>query len=379
MDTTLPRRGLLAVLAAVLPPGAAYGELLSFDVTLESKTQEFIAGEPVSFDQSFEDFLLTTADLPVQVASRLVVPTVDDSLVAAGQGFADYFEPVMSVNVNPEEFGLEASCFSIVPDYAHEVTARAVEDRTIQFTRQELDSEAGEERDIESSVYLSGAIIVWSQDPARDLTGLTARMTFTVDQFRGADGSETDGDGLNLFRAVVGVEGSAGGAVAPNIAGEGDADVQYVFGGPETVLQRVTGSELLEEYFDLMGQVYVLLIPNQAIDYQYQAEAGEEFELVAEFIVEAKALPDGTGVSAVFGRGFEALAEQIAEAFADVDAQEVESAVNRAQIEAGQSLTLPANDGDTTAADNGTALCGATGFGTLGLLALAMLPLMRRR
>ncbi len=356
-------------------PATAGAELLSFDATLETRTQELVAGEEVSFDQSFEDFQVTATDLPVRVVSQLVLPTEDESLLAMAQGFADFFEPVVNLDGNPEELGLEANCFSIDTDVSYHVTTSVIEQRTIRFTRLELGTTSDDEREIESSVFLSGAVIVWSEDPDRDLSGLGARMRFTIEQLRpgpNTTDSEDPAPAETVFNALLDLDGLPGGEVSAASAG----DLQFFSGGTGLVLDGGTPSPVLEDVFDVMGRVHILLIPEQEITYRYFARPAEEFELEATFAVEVTNLPGGTGVSAVFGRGFEALADTVQEAFGDVDGAGFEAGINQAQAAIGSAE--PARE----LADQPTGqlpLCGAIGLEAFGLAALTLLPFRRRR
>ncbi len=356
------------VLAVGIVPRAASGELIGLHVLLESRTQEFIAGEPVSSDNAtpvpVDD--PTGTDFPVQVISGLQRPTETGELVAAAQGFADVNEPDLASDTNPEELGLEANAFSIDPDIAYQVTASAVETRTIVLTPGELGSGPGVEREVESRVFLSGAILVWSLDEGRDLTGLSAEVRFTIDQIR--DG---DTNGVNVFSASMGVRGLPDGEVEAVSEGV----VTFEFGGPETILDPSDPDPLLEGYLDILGNTHVMLIPDQEIAYTYHTEAGEEFDLRATFEVELVNLPDGTGVSAVFGREFAALAEMINEAVPEVDGGAVEAGVNLAQA----SATVSPATGGRSSTSSGT-LCGTLGFEALGMLPFAtVIPLTARR
>jgi len=361
------------MLAVGVVPGAALGEVLALDAVLRARTQQFVDGEPVSSDEVFKDFGLTAANFPLQVVSRLEEPTPTEELIAAGQGIADVDDPNLSSGENPEELGLEADAFSIDAGIAYQVTASAVEARTLRFTTGELGSDPGVEREVESSVFLSGAIIVWSLDPLRDLTGLSAEVTLTVEQFReGESGGET------VFSAVMGVSGLPEGEAEADVEPAGTDGIAFEFGGSEAVLDRAGPDPLLKDYLAVLGRTHVMLIPDQEFVYTYRAEVGEEFELVATFEVDLTNLPDGTGVSAVFGRGFTALSEMIEEAFPEVDGETVEAGVNLAQARAASPVTVGADDGGGRGT-SGT-LCGSLGFEAVGMLIFAaIVPLAARR
>jgi hypothetical protein len=360
---------------------AALGDLVRLDAVLDTRCQEFVAGEPVSFDQAFEELEVTSADLPLRVASRLRLPTADESLAATAMGFADLFEPKLGVpGRNPAELALEADLFSIDPDTSYQVTASVQELRTIEFTQAELLLEDASEQDVVGGVFLSGAIIVWAEDDLRDLDGLAAEMTFTVEHIRTADDpeqAEPVEQRDTVFTAALGVAGKADGTVEPFAEGE----VATLFGGSELVRQ-LAGTDA-DDGLDQMGTVWVLLVPAQELSYQYSARPREEFQLLASFNVDVANLPGGTGVSAVFGRDFEALGELVNEAFDGLDGEATQTAVNLAQAKA----RVPADADETTAITTpGSAqrpmFCGGLGAEALGMLLLAaLLPAatMRRR
>ncbi len=69
--------------------GTALGELLHFSAVLDTRCQEFVAGQPVSFDQSFEEFEVTSSDLPIRVTSSLWLPRASELLAAAEEKTPD--------------------------------------------------------------------------------------------------------------------------------------------------------------------------------------------------------------------------------------------------------------------------------------------------
>ena len=364
---------VIAAAVAVLSAGSgtALGELLHFSAVLDTRCQEFVAGEPVSFDQSFEEFEVTSAELPIRVTSSLWLPTASGLLVATAQGFADFYEPGVRLDRNPAELALEANCFSIDPEVAYQVTASIHESRTIRLSRAELHAEGSGAQDVISTVFLSGAIIVWSQDPTRDLGGLSAELAFDIEQFPGPDQpqegepGQTGPQAISVFHSAFGVTGAAEGEVYPFIEGKGT----FLFGGPDLV-RELAGPDAPPDEFDRMGQVSVMVIPVQELTYQYRAHPGEEFELLASVHVEVTNLPDGTGISAVFGRDFQALRRLIEEAFPGLDGTGTQSAVNLAQAKA-QAPHQAVPEQPLSAPTTNSRLCG-----TVGPEAVAMLPLV---
>lgn len=370
-----------AVGALMVAVGLARGELIRFDAMLVSRSQEFVDGEAVSFDESFEQFELTSVDLPLRVASNLVLPTTDATFKATAQGFADFFEPVVDRFGNPAELALEANIFSIDSSVSYTTTSTIEEVRTLRFGRSELAGRGGDEKQILSDVFLSGVIIVWTQDAQRDLSGLSGVMEFGVEQVRTViddQTSETSESVESLMVTRMGLNGGTGGSVDPFIEGLGT----FLFGGPDLV-RDLLGDAAPADSFDGMGSVSIMLIPSQVLTYSYPVREDEEFKLRATFSVEVTNVPDGTGVSAVFGRDFEGLGEIINQAFSDLDGQSTQRAINLALAKAPTPAPQRVPSLGPVASGSGGSgpACGALGSTGLVLLGLGafLLPMVQRR
>ncbi|MFQ5489728.1 MAG: hypothetical protein ACE5GE_03300 [Phycisphaerae bacterium] len=376
------RAGCVAMAGvAILASSPAGGELLRFDAVLETHSQEFVDGQAVSFDQSFEQFELTSADLPLRVASGLILPTADGAMKATAQGFADFFEPIVDRPGNPAELALEANVFSIDPAVAYTTSSSIEEVRTVRFSRRELVDLAVGEREVLSDVFLSGSIIVWSQDPLGDLSGLSGVMEFVVEQVRTTrdpQTSEMREEVVPLWVTRMGVNGRAGGSVDPFIEGLGT----FLFGGPDLV-RDLAGPNAPPDDMDGMGRVWIMLVPSQVLTYSYRARAGEEFKLQASFSVEVSNLPDGTGVSAVFGRDFEGLGRIIEQAFGDLNGQSTQRAINLALAKAPspEPQRVPSTNQANGGAGRSAPMCGTLGGLGLAVVALSafLVPVRRRR
>jgi hypothetical protein len=206
-------------------------------------------------------------------------------------------------------------------------------------------------------VFLEGAILLWTDDPARNLSGASAEFQFRIVHVT------TTGVETVVFEAELTVTGAAGGEA--QLAQSSVLDV--VFGGPE-VLDGIGGADTQEVVAALadIGRVHVILLPEQSVNYAYLARAGESLTLRAEASCGAVNLPDGTGSAAVFGRPFSELSFALTPFTDQAKAAEIQNLVN-------QAMRVSADDSGAV-----SPLCGAFGLETPFLL-FAGLYAHRRR
>ncbi len=362
--------GLLILLGIVLAPHAR-AEVLQIDAAISAEVQEFVAGEEGSFDSAFEEFGTTSAVLPIQVIARLLPPEDAETTDFIAATFVDFRDPTASETVNPREFGLEMQVYSQGSDLSFANHAVANETRHVVFSAAELDLEEDKtERLVQSHVFASGAVVIWSQDPTRDLTGLSVILKITVEQLL------PESDPVEVFGASVTAEGTSDGSVVLD-APDG---IFALLGGPELIRATAgfTEDQLLEELAAL-GNVYLVIIPEQSVPYSYTGPEGVEFSLKATVEAWVVNLPGGTGIGAVFGRPFEALAQAVGESVgAQTKGAVTQAAVNQALANArAPSRSEPRN---IPAAATPWGACGALGVGTLAMaLGLPVAALCVRR
>ena len=347
----------LTLLGLVVAPHAR-AEILQIDARLSAEVQEFVAGEEGSFDSAFEEFGTTSAVLPIQVAARLLPPEDTGTNGFVAGAVADFRDPAASLTPNPGEFGLETHTSSAGPERSFLGRAVATEKRGIIFSAEELDRSADEsERPVRSSVFVSGAAVIWSEDPARDLTGLSVTLQIVIEQ------QVPDADPVTVFEALLTVEGAPNGQVTLH----SPDGILAVLGGPDliTAAAGYSEDELLEELAAL-GHVHLVLIPEQELTYSYTAPEDVEFAIEADVEARVVNVPGGTGVGAVFGRSFEALVQALsgtvhtrtkgAATQAAVNAALANTAtVDASEPEQGRAFASPASP------------CGVIGVGTLAM------------
>ncbi len=371
------RAWALAV-ALLAGPILSKAEVIRLDASIKTQSVELINGQERSSDEAFEEFAVTSSALPLQVQSNLMLPTRDGSFVAMSSGFADFREPRLGIGANPSEFGLEAICYSVDPEVGYRVNSKGSEARGIRFSRRELLTSSTDPKTVISTINLSGLIIAWTENSGLDLTGLDGSLRFIVEQVRTSAEEET-GDTIEhretVYEIELGVEGVAEGFVHPFIAGVGS----FLFGGPELV-QSLVGPNMFTDAFGNMGNAWVMVIPEQVLPYAYQASVDEEFDLVASLELNIANVPDGTGIAAVFGRGFEGLAGILDQSFSNGDGSASQKALNDALSEAPAPEPVELGLDHGQASGNRSGMCGALGAdGLAALLPLILLPALRMR
>jgi len=347
---------------------AGRAEILEIRAEIAAEAEEYIGGALTSSDAAFEQFPETQSVFPLEVG---VVLGDSGGFTDVAFAFADLRDPTRPTgSANPAEFGLETTCVSVDPSKSYSVESEAVETRTIRLTAGDLGLSLGPSR-VSSEVFLSGALILWAQESGRDLRGLEAEFQVTV--YRVAGGSAS----VELFSTGLRLTGTAEGRVTAAPLGS----LVYEFGAADLLLSTsgLDGQtqEAVSEGIEPFGVFHVALIPNQAITYEYDVQAGQTMDLEARFITRVKSLPGGTGGGSAFGRQFTVLDAALQAATSSAGAAAVQQAVNSAQ----DSLEVSTTSGRSTPG-RGVAW-GAVGaeVATLGLafVAIGCAQLARRR
>ena len=125
---------ILSMLAACGVPEPAVAAIISFDARVATTVQELMDGEPASVSSDDTQLADDASNLPLLALADLNSTDLDGVLVSVGQGFSEFRDPTRLDQPNPEEFALEAGCYSNAESVSYLVTASAVEERTIVFT-----------------------------------------------------------------------------------------------------------------------------------------------------------------------------------------------------------------------------------------------------
>ena len=354
---------ILAILVMGLAPAA---EAVVVEVSAESNSvvRLLVNGVEDSSDDANEVFGPESGvELPISTTAELDGFDEIGELDARGVAIGWFDDPTReTVGRNPEEIALEADCFSSNSETSFELTSSVVERRVIRFTSAELGNPVGGSQRVRSDFFPSGAIFAWSLDGDRDLTGLSAEVSFVIRRFL-VDGGAQEQDGTILLEEGVSLTGGPNGSI------EGSSS-----NGILTLFLDV--SELPDILGMPLGDISaiqanrVAVIPDfLSLPYEYIGTVDEESVLEATVTVEVSSLPDGTGVAAVFGRPFDEAANVISLAMSEQTAKGIQARINRA-------ITTAQPDGSFRAP------CGMFGVETLLLVLLGsglfLVPRCRR-
>ncbi|MEK7731471.1 MAG: hypothetical protein AAB363_06395 [Planctomycetota bacterium] len=351
---------MLLVVAASAP---ALGAIVRTQARVETTVQELIDGAPGSVNADDGEFTADGVDLPLSVSVTLTSTDLDGALVSLGQGFSEFADPARLDLPNPQEFALEVACYSNAESISYSVTSIASEARTVLFTRRgssaappEISFVGGSTRQVESRVFLSGAVVLWSTNAETNLDELRLELAVTITR---------DDDVTPLFETTLTVDGddinpSATGPIRFELVDLSELETLGLDEATLTVLQQVEAVDTL----------LVVVIPPQEHAYRYVVSADEELTLNAGLEVRVRNAPGGTGVAAVLGRPFQDLADFIERGLPGVDGEVVQRSLNDAT--ANRAISLVPSPDTTRAIPR---LCGAGGAAMIGLIFL--LGLMR--
>lgn len=355
---------LLLVVAA---SGPSFGEIVRTQARVETMVQELIDGAPGSVNADDGEFTADGVVLPLSASATLTSTDLDGTLVSLGQGFSEFSDPTRLDQPNPEEFALEVACYSNAESISYSVNGVAAEARTVLFTRQgnsaappEISFGLDSTREVESRVFLSGAVVLWSTNAEANLDGLRADLTVTIT--RGEDVTP-------LFETTLTVNG---GDINPSATGSIRFDRVDLF-ELETLGLDAASLTVLQQV-EAVGSLLVVVIPPQVHAYRYVVTADDEFTLNADLEVRVRNAPGGTGVAAVLGRPFQDLADFIERGLPGVDGETIQRSLNKA-IADRELVLVPSHD--TTRLIPMPRLCGAGGAAMIGLLFFLGLQLPR--
>jgi len=219
--------GVVLAVGGLNAPGRA--EILDIRAEIAAKAEEYADDALVSSDAAFEQFPETQSGFPLEVGVVLGNP---GDLTDVAFAFTDFRDPTRPTgSANPAEFGLETTCVSRGPATAYSVQSEAVETRTIRLTAGDLGLSFGQSR-ASSEIFLSGALILWTQDSGRDLRGLEAEIQVTVYRVAGASVS------TELFSTGLRLSGTAEGRVTAAPLGS----LVYEFGGSELLFSNTSSA-----------------------------------------------------------------------------------------------------------------------------------------
>lgn len=358
---------LIPGLILAAQPVAVSGAIIGIQADVSASVQELIDGASASINSDQESWDGIADVLPLQGFSELTTTDLDGVFTARGEAVSDFLDPARLDQANPEELGAEAGAFSTGDVTSYIVEAIATERRTILFTRDsdvvpvQIDFRADGTQTVESTIFVSGAILVWSTQADRDLSDALGEVSFVI------TGSDVPAP---LFEATVSVRGQASGNVSVDATG----GIEVEQGGLELLAGDDPATDIVVNQLAGLATVYVVLIPPQEHQYEYEVQADQNLELTAVLNARAENLPAGVGVATVVGRPFGKLAELLGDAFPALDGSRIQTAVNGANRALGEPS---GTSGSAATAQKLPALCGAVGFAGMALCLTGIAGIVR--
>ena len=348
----------------ILAIGAvSQASVLSTRATVSTTVQELVSGEAGSVTSDSDALGDDPSVLPISATGNLLTTDLNGVLLATGQGLSVFSQPNLVGQNNPEEFALEVGCYSNSDTVSYEVDGQADETRTLLFATEgnplaapDLGFGFGSTRLVQSRIFLSGAVIFWSDDPTQSLADMVAELTVNVIRLD---------TGATLFSTGLTVSGLSAGSAIPTTAGPLQFDLISL---SELASDGVDAASIaiLEAVRD-DGTLIIVAIPDQQHAYTYTVTADEVFDIQASFQVRVQNVPGGTGVTATWGRPFAELTDFVDQGLPGVDGLALQKAVNRAverraiqNVISSQTVTTPGG------------LCGALGVEMLPIVALGL-------
>jgi len=346
---------IAALAAGCIWATSAPAAIIDIYASVSTTVQELIDGSPGSVSSDDDELNLDSSNLPLLAFSDLMSTDLEGALVSMAQGFSEFTDPTISNQPNPEEFALEVAAYSNEDAIGYSATGSATESRTIIFTTEgssiappEIDFNILNTQTVESRIFLSGAVLLWSTAPGASFDQTQAEFDVTVTR---------DDTAAILFQTTVTIVGGA----------DGDTDVTT--DGP-IQFEQLTLDDLAAEGVDAEtlailqsvdqdGTLVILVVPPQEHAYRYTVRADESLVLTAELEARIRTGPGGTGVAAAFGAPFANLADFIEEGLPGVDGSVVQRSLNTATSARDIGLVTGADAADQTPIGR---LCGVFGI-----------------
>lgn len=333
-----------AICAAFCSVQPAPAEITSITGTASATIQEYVADVAGDIDQASKTFPGTSDTLPLQVVARLLSQTQKAGALAAVQ----LENPLTSTIANPQEFALDLVLDSLTPTTRYTGTGFIQEVRGVLYTPEEIGGTAnGERLRFTGRMFLDGALVMFATTNATDLTGTSVAVRVTVVKEVAGEDNQT------VFDGTLSATGST------------DRQVRFTAEG-SLPTSGIIDTDLAGLNPDL-GVLRVIVLPNLAIDYPYEAVIGQEFTLRATIQVEAAHRADGVGVGAILGLPLDTIIELLTITRSSATAKTINDAVNDERADPSGEPAFPQTLGVFPA-------CGLFGFesllGVAGLLGM---------
>jgi hypothetical protein len=274
-----------------LRASVADGEVLGTTGDAQTRVTQFDATTAPQTDFG-QEFIPQTQAVPPAVA-RARLDRLDDQneVSAAGQGLAILFDPNLDGSGNPNDVGLDIGAFSDDLHTSWTVDASTRVKRALRLTAADVGTDplVGPLNMVRSRLFLSGLILITTEDSTRDLSDTFVNFSFSITRRQ-----EGRTDTIPLSGGVSLVGGANGSIEMQNATG------------------ALAGAFL--PILDLGGQIEgfpvirAIAFSGVQLPYQYQVTLNTPFELELAVYADLASGPDGVGATAVFGIPPEGLA-----------------------------------------------------------------------
>lgn len=338
------------------------GAVVSTRAAVSTRVQELISETPASVNADDGEFPAAGVELPLTASASVTSTDLNGALAGFGRGSCTFSDPARLDQPNPEEFAVEAGCFSNVGLVSYRVTSQADEFRAVVFDRGEVGLAAGDTHEIQSRIFLSGAVVLWTTGGANgDTIAGDLRVTVTRDD-----------ESAPLFETSVAVAGDA-------VEGAGAIRFERVTLDELRTLGIDDASVATLEQIEAGGTLLVLAIPPQEHAYPYTVSLGQRTTLHAKLEAVIANAPDGTGIAVTLGHPFSELASLVGTALPGVDGESLQKSINQAVAERALGLVSAQ---EVQGEDTVTATprwCGAIGMVPMFMLAFCFIGARFRR
>lgn len=305
---------IVCAVALFLGLSAARGEIVDISGSSSARVIQFAGFLPIQSDFEQAIIPVTTPEPPAISRARLERHVSEEEIAAAAQVIALFKDPNLAALGNPSDVGLDLGAFSDDSFTNWWVEGTASETRTVRFDSSSLSfdffSSVLPSNTAESSVFLSGVLLITARELSQDLTGLEASIEVKVTKRQGG--------------------------VVPEVVLEG---LVKIVGGPDGTVQISEQSGAFATVF-LPVVDFTSTIPDLALvqavqfnglqlPYQYEFVSGEQFFLDLEANATLQVVPGGVGAAAVFGTPLEGLASVLQRIKNDDAGQQLVDEVNR--------------------------------------------------
>jgi hypothetical protein len=267
------------------------GEVTNVSGTATATVVQYRGVVEVQRDFSQESVPGTNATPPATGRARLDHLLDDGTITAAGQVVALLDQPNMTGLGNPNDAGLDLGAFSDDSATSWYVEGAVTETRTLVLKAGDLggDLRFGNRGRVRSHIVLSGAMLVLAASATQDLSEVEVRLRIQVTQ-------RTSSDQLTEV---------LGGTIA--LVGGPDGSIEVVR-GPGAFAGVSPQVVDLAEVIPELPLVRAVVFTGLQLPYEYEAVAGEPFDLELSTETLIQTTPGGTGAAATFGTPQEGLA-----------------------------------------------------------------------